>query len=822
MDKQLSPEIIIENVKRCLVERDYYKIYSIIENNMIKCLSYDNNDNVINGLADNILNIIFGNKNEYNVYIHLSFLMLTNDKIKVIPKKIIEKAYINNNKTTLSLIEIFIKIYITKENETNFQLPSLNTFINFCFKLPDILSNFFQSSFINYTLYYERLMTQLLYNTKTIFSIEGIINKISSLKLYEELYSSFAHTDFSDEILNDYVNMIQDNELHRESFITQLFYFNCIDQVEFNRIAKIYKLIGNYSKFKKVDKIIRKNSMFISLLLSSDNVLLEKIYLNDILVLLKDKREYVVEEIEIFDFYMIFFSMFYILETVSDLELLSVFDGMMKIVLLVFEIVNNDNKKGIIQIFMKYLKSKMKSYLKLKSDTSDNDEVLVFTQAQIDFLNFDTAKKNFTSNSYYFCDISNENTFKVNFYKVIQGITFNPKIQELLYNKEENNNLNKSEKKNKTTYKSIKFQKKYGVYNKEERKLLEISQNENKDEINEDNIKIPLSSYTSNPLRIQLTKDDDYFDLKKMKPPQYIKDCILGINSEFKERQELSLKALPSLIESQPLDLEFSLKELCNCVLCLNNSYDIDNFDELIEEILVKLCKFSPDKVTILLCERFFSDNNCGLKSKFLILNVIDKAVSEISEYYTNKKKPSANLFHPYFLNVIFPLLNYLRRQKISFLLTYENFDLLLSKFIFVVSHMIKVSENHPVIYKALFETFELFASVIQFPELKTKTHSLIEALNAYVDMSLDFYKESFVMIYPEILEKIRVEIKYMNSLLDDKQLNEELRFKIISTLHKYTIQSDKFKESYFGKSKDSNAIIDSIGTKLSSSLLID
>ena len=65
--------------------------------------------------------------------------------------------------------------------------------------------------------------------------------------------------------------------------------------------------------------------------------------------------------------------------------------------------------------------------------------------------------------SYYFCDISNENTFKVNFYKVIQGITYKPKIQELLYNKEENNNLNKSEKKNKTTYKSIKFQKKsYG------------------------------------------------------------------------------------------------------------------------------------------------------------------------------------------------------------------------------------------------------------------------------------------------------------------------------------------------------------------------
>ena len=75
-----------------------------------------------------------------------------------------------------------------------------------------------------------------------------------------------------------------------------------------------------------------------------------------------------------------------------------------------------------------------------------------------------------------------------------------------------------------------------------------------------------------------------------------------------------------------------------------------------LEEILVKVIKFAPDKLTKILCERFFSENNCGVKSKFVILTVINRAVEEISEYYQNNNKPKVNLFHPYFINVIFPL----------------------------------------------------------------------------------------------------------------------------------------------------------------------
>ncbi len=47
--------------------------------------------------------------------------------------------------------------------------------------------------------------------------------------------------------------------------------------------------------------------------------------------------------------------------------------------------------------------------------------------------------------------------------------------------------------------------------------------------------------------------------------------------------------------------------------------------------------------MTKILCEIFFSDDNCGLKFKFVILN--DKAVNEISGYYIKNKKPKLIIF---------------------------------------------------------------------------------------------------------------------------------------------------------------------------------
>ena len=145
------------------------------------------------------------------------------------------------------------------------------------------------------------------------------------------------------------------------------------------------------------------------------------------------------------------------------------------------------------------------------------------------------------------------------------------------------------------------------------------------------------------------------------------------------------------------------------------------------------------------------------LKFKIVILNVIDKAVNEISGYYIKNKKPKINYFHVYFLNVIFPLLNYLKKTKIDFLISFENFDLLLAKFMYLIANMINVSENHPLIYKALFESFDLFNAIINLKQLiEKKSHTLIESLNCYINVILNFYNETFINVYPEFGKKFK------------------------------------------------------------------
>ena len=102
--------------------------------------------------------------------------------------------------------------------------------------------------------------------------------------------------------------------------------------------------------------------------------------------------------------------------------------------------------------------------------------------------------------------------------------------------------------------------------------------------------------------------------------------------------------------------------------------------------------------------------------------------------------------------------------------------------------------------YQALFETFDLFKAVINLKEIKDfKTFSLYESLNCFVNVTLNFYNKNFIEIYPEFIPKFKDEINFLNDLLDNKQLNDELRFQILNTLNKFTIQSDKLQESFFG-----------------------
>ena len=324
--------------------------------------------------------------------------------------------------------------------------------------------------------------------------------------------------------------------------------------------------------------------------------------------------------------------------------------------------------------------------------------------------------------------------------------------QELV-NKVNNNNeeiIKKENKENsgrpKTIYKSVKFQKKYGVFDSTKNKLLNEYKNNtninNKNDIINEDIHLPF--YNNNNLKIHLETNDDFNDLYKIKSPMYLKDCILGLNSQYRDRQELSLKALPGLIDNQPMDLDFYVKSLVLTLLSMNDNFDLDEMDELKEASLVKLAKYSPNEVTKIFCEKFFGENNCGPKIKFLIIDVLNRTVTELSEYYIKNKKPKVNNFHIYFNNIIFPLLSYLKIAKLTSLLIFKDFDILLSKFIILISNIINVSENHPVIYRALFEAFDLFKAIIIESEYDHWEPGEVKAIFEKANMSL--YSVRFYM----------------------------------------------------------------------------
>ena len=482
------------------------------------------------------------------------------------------------------------------------------------------------------------------------------------------------------------------------------------------------------------------------------------------------------------------------------------------------EKVEDTNKKGIIQLYLKYIKKKMIAYLKsnkaekdtISSLENQEEEQNIFeNKLIIDLLSFNEENLNKYNNCYFIK--LDKNSFKFNFYKYVLNIDLlllNQMNNQEIINKNRQEQ-DKEKRKNKTIYKSVKFQKKYGVFEETKKKLLDEKVKEKNSLLNMDNISkdINLPFYSNkNNLKIHLETNDDFNDLYKMKSPIYLKDCLLGLNSQYRERQELSLKALPNILDNKPMDLDYYVKNLTLVLLSMHDNFDLDENDELKTISLVKLAKYSPNEVTLIFCEKFFSENNCGLRLKFLIINVLNIAVSELSEYYIKNKKPKVNNFHIYFTNIIFPLLSYLKKAKLNSLLIFKDFDLLLSKFIILISNIINVSENHPVIYRALFEVFDLFKAIINLKEiLNFKTFSLIESLNCFVNVTLNFYEKNFIEIYPEFLPKFKEEINFLNDLLDNKQLNDELRFKILNTLNKFMIQSDKLHESFFGIENNMN-----------------
>ena len=826
LNKTMSFSEIISNIDILISKEEFIQIQTLM-NEIFMNSSFIKETQQKKEIIEKVSSLIYSinnikkeNINIKLVYIPLSFLTLLESKIKNIPIYILQSILIDNEKIINIFRIIFEQIYYNKLDISNFQLPNLKNFVNFIFKYPDIINNFFEINFINGSLYYNSLFVMLLNNYEILkISNSNIIQKIYMLKLFDILYSSFLDENIKLEKIKIFWEIIEDEELYKDEYYKKFFIFADYNNVEdFEKIGKNYDYLKNFEKFGKMQKVIRKNKYFISHIINSENIFLQKKFFDEILFLLKQKTN-ILEEIELYEFYQIFFCLFYLIEKNKiDDNYLSIFDSMMKISFIVMEKVKDKNKKGIIQLYLKYIKKKMIAYL--KSIKAENNTILDLQNQEeeqnifenkliIDLLSFNEENLN-KYNKYYFIEMK-ENSFKFNFYKYLLNIDLlllnQMNNQETL--NENSIQFNQEKRKNKTIYKSVKFQKKYGVFEETKKKLLDEKIKEKNSLLNMDNISkdINLPFYSNkNNLKIHLETNDDFNDLYKMKSPIYLKDCLLGLNSQYRERQELSLKALPNILDNKPMDLDYYVKNLTLVLLSMHDNFDLDENDELRTICLVKLAKYSPNEVTLIFCEKFFSENNCGLRLKFLIINVLNIAVSELSEYYIKNKKPKVNNFHIYFTNIIFPLLSYLKKAKLNSLLIFKDFDLLLSKFIILISNIINVSENHPLIYRALFEVFDLFKAIINLKEiLNFKTFSLIESLNVFVNVTLNFYEKNFVEIYPEFLPKFKEEINFLNDLLDNKQLNDELRFKILSTLNKFMIQSDKLHESFFGIDNNMN-----------------
>lgn len=109
---------------------------------------------------------------------------------------------------------------------------------------------------------------------------------------------------------------------------------------------------------------------------------------------------------------------------------------------------------------------------------------------------------------------------------------------------------------------------------------------------------------------------------------------------------------------SQPLELEYNLQQ--KLYLSCRTLFELEIFEEILEQFITKLTLYYPTKMTQMLCKRFFLEQ-CEI---IQILNSIKKASEEISN-----SSGKQNCLHIFYENVTFPLLQYLQNSKIDYLL---------------------------------------------------------------------------------------------------------------------------------------------------------
>ncbi|XP_074867286.1 telomere length regulation protein TEL2 homolog isoform X2 [Carettochelys insculpta] len=151
----------------------------------------------------------------------------------------------------------------------------------------------------------------------------------------------------------------------------------------------------------------------------------------------------------------------------------------------------------------------------------------------------------------------------------------------------------------------------------------------------------------------ELDSDDDLIpydmsedrELKKMKAPVYIRDCIEVLTrSEDVDKWEATMKVLDCLIRRNPATVREVSMELAKVLLHLEERTYIEGFVELRQRALVALTVTDPVQVVQYLTSQFYS-LNYSLCQRMDILDVLALAAQELSQpHISGKNKPSSVL----------------------------------------------------------------------------------------------------------------------------------------------------------------------------------
>ncbi|XP_067407530.1 telomere length regulation protein TEL2 homolog isoform X2 [Emydura macquarii macquarii] len=147
----------------------------------------------------------------------------------------------------------------------------------------------------------------------------------------------------------------------------------------------------------------------------------------------------------------------------------------------------------------------------------------------------------------------------------------------------------------------------------------------------------------------ELDSDDDLIpydmsedkELKKMKAPVYIRDCIEVLTgSEDMDKWEATMKVLESLVRRNPAATKEVSLELAKVLLHLEEKTYIEGFVELCQRALVAVTITDPIPVTQYLTSQFYS-LNYSLRQRMDILDVLALAAQELAQpHAAGKNKP--------------------------------------------------------------------------------------------------------------------------------------------------------------------------------------